>query len=319
MRNTLARSPSLTRPPCRSLRLRLVPLEVRMWRRCERPRFTFPVAVFLKRLAAPLWVFNFGISSSKSAVSFQPSEIQSLKFNIWSIAKSGASCLRLRSGIGSHCGGCGRRRLFGFLLLLLQLLLQLRLLLGFFFSFLLPFDRGFLRRQNRVQRVAFLPRTKFNNALRLHVLDQPLENLASQAGARHFAAAEKNGRFYLVALVQKTQHVILLGLVVVVVHIDAELDLFDRDRLLVLLGFALFLFLLIQILPVVHDAAHGWLRSGRNLNQVQIFGPGHLERFEWRQDSDLRPFVVNHADFARPDAIVGADKTFIDTALLLND
>ena len=26
-------------------------------------------------------------------------------------------------------------------------------------------------------------------------------------------------------------------------------------------------------------------------------------------------FVINHADFARPDAIVGADKTFIDTVL----
>src|SRR6202043_1338354 len=32
-----------------------------MWRRCECPRFTLPVPVFLKRLAAPLCVFNFGI------------------------------------------------------------------------------------------------------------------------------------------------------------------------------------------------------------------------------------------------------------------
>jgi hypothetical protein len=29
----------------------------------------------------------------------------------------------------------------------------------------------------------------------------------------------------------------------------------------------------------------------------------------------LLPFVVNHADFAGPNAIVGADKTFIDTVL----
>src|SRR3984957_11190813 len=243
--------------------------------------------------------------------------MDTLVFTLWSIAKSGASGLRLRSGIGSHRRGSGRRRLF--LFLLLQLLLLLRLLLGFLLSFLLPFDRRFLRRQNRVQRIAFLPRAKFHNAVRLHVLDQPLQNLPSQAGARHLTAAEKDRRLYLVAFVQKTQHVVFLGLVIVVVHIDAELDLFHRDRFLMLLGLALFLFLLIQILPVVHDPAHGRLRGGGNLNQVQILGSGHLERFKGRQDSDLRPFVVNHADFARPDAIVGADKTLIDTALLLNN
>src|SRR5215469_9069757 len=35
-----------------------------MWRSFECPRFTFPVAVFLKRLAAPLCVFSFGITTS---------------------------------------------------------------------------------------------------------------------------------------------------------------------------------------------------------------------------------------------------------------
>ena len=44
---------------------------------------------------------------------------------------------------------------------------------------------------------------------------------------------------------------VLLGLVIVVVYIDAKLDLFYGDRLLVLLRFALFLFLLVQIFPVI--------------------------------------------------------------------
>jgi len=35
-----------------------------MCRRNECERFTFPVAVLLKRLAAPLCVFNFGMSLS---------------------------------------------------------------------------------------------------------------------------------------------------------------------------------------------------------------------------------------------------------------
>src|ERR1035438_7839252 len=46
-----------------SWRLRLVALEVRMWRFIEWPRLILPVAVFLKRFAAPLWVFIFGITS----------------------------------------------------------------------------------------------------------------------------------------------------------------------------------------------------------------------------------------------------------------
>jgi hypothetical protein len=33
-----------------------------MWRRPECPRFTLPLAVFLKRFDAPLCDFNFGIS-----------------------------------------------------------------------------------------------------------------------------------------------------------------------------------------------------------------------------------------------------------------
>src|SRR5258708_37755264 len=62
IRFTLRRSPGLTSVPLPSLRLRFLSFEVRMWRRCECPRFTFPVAVFLKRFDAPLCVFNFGIS-----------------------------------------------------------------------------------------------------------------------------------------------------------------------------------------------------------------------------------------------------------------
>src|SRR5579864_4275699 len=67
-----------------------------------------------------------------------------------------------------------------------------------------------IRRQNRVQRVAFLPRTKLHNPALANVFNQALENFASQAGARHLAAAEKDRGLDLIALIQKTQHVVLL-------------------------------------------------------------------------------------------------------------
>jgi hypothetical protein len=101
----------------------------------------------------------------------------------------------------------------------------------------------------------------------------------------------------------------------VVIHIDAELDLFYGDRLLVLLGLALFLFLLVQVFPVIHDAAHGRLRGGRNLDQIQVLAAGQLKRFKRRHDANLFAFVSDHANFAGTDAVIGSDKTFVDTVL----
>src|SRR5215469_12183190 len=43
-------------------RLRLVFFEVRMWRLKACPRLNLPVPVFLKRFAAPLCVFSFGMA-----------------------------------------------------------------------------------------------------------------------------------------------------------------------------------------------------------------------------------------------------------------
>ncbi len=115
-----------------------------------------------------------------------------------------------------------------------------------------------------MQGVAFLAGTKLHDPLLVDVFDQPLQNFPAQAGARHLAPAEENGRFDLVSLIQEPQHMIFLGLVVVLVHINAELDFLDRNRLLMFLGLAFFLLLLIQKLAVVHDAAYGRVRSGRD-------------------------------------------------------
>ena len=67
-----------TRMPLTSVALprcfvRFLSFEVRMWRKKALLRFTFPVPVFLKRLAAPLCVFSFGISISSLAFSTQQS------------------------------------------------------------------------------------------------------------------------------------------------------------------------------------------------------------------------------------------------------
>jgi hypothetical protein len=168
------------------------------------------------------------------------------------------------------------------------------------------------RREDRVQRVAFLPRPKLNDAAVADIFDQALQNSASQTGPRHLASAKKDRGLDLVAFIQKTQHVVFLGLVVVIVHVDAELHFFYRDRLLMLLGLALFLFLLVQEFPVIHNAANRGLRGGGNLDQVQILFAGHLERFKRRHDSNLLAFIADHANFACPNTLICADKSLID-------
>ena len=164
-----------------------------------------------------------------------------------------------------------------------------------------------------MQRIAFLPRTEFHQAFLLDILNQAFQNLASQTLPRHFPAAEKDGGLNLVSLVEETQHVILFRFVVVVVHVDTELHFLDRNGLLFFLGFAIPLFVLVQEFPVIHDAANRGLRGWGNLHQVQVFLAGHLERLEGRQDADLLSFVTNHTHFACANALIHADKAFVDT------
>ncbi len=61
---------------------------------------------------------------------------------------------------------------------------------------------------------------------------------------------------------------ILLGLVVVFVDGDGELDFLDDDDLLLFLGGAFALFLLVEETAVVLDAADRGNRVGRYLHQV---------------------------------------------------
>src|SRR5215470_13960123 len=108
---------------------------------------------------------------------------------------------------------------------------------------------------------------------------------------------------------------ILLGLIIVLIHVDAKLYFLYGNGFLMFLGLTFFLLLLVEILPVIHDAANGWVRSGRDFYQIEVSFAGLLQRFVGRQDSNLLTFIVNHADFPRANALVDADKTLVDTVL----
>jgi|ERR1700680_3785505 len=93
MRLIFGVSASLTSTECPSFFFRFFDFDVRMWRKCECPRITFPVAVFLKRFAAPLCVFNFGIFPRRSY------QLSAVSYQLKILSSRLRGCLRLLSGI----------------------------------------------------------------------------------------------------------------------------------------------------------------------------------------------------------------------------
>ena len=124
----------------------------------------------------------------------------------------------------------------------------------------------------------------------------------------HLAAAEAQASLHLVAAVQKFHSLIFLGLVIVLIHGNGELDFLDGDNLLLLAGCALALFLLVQETAVVLNAANRRLRVRRNFDQIQPALAGDLQRLKWRQNAELFTVFVDDADFACADAVVDAGK-----------
>jgi hypothetical protein len=60
------------------------------------------------------------------------------------------------------------------------------------------------------------------------------------------------------------------------------------------------------------------LRGGRDFYQVKGFFAGNLKRIVGSHDAKLIAFIVDHANFTNTNAIIRADKTFVDTVLRSN-
>ena len=172
------------------------------------------------------------------------------------------------------------------------------------------------RRQNCVQRGAFHPGMEFHDGTLADILNQPVDDLVPKLAMGHLAAAEAQRRLDLVAVVQKADGLVLLGLVVVLVHCDGELDFLDDDDLLLFARRPLALVFFVEEFAVILNAANRWDGVGRNLHQIQTALAGDLEGFKRWKNAELFAIFVNYANFTRAYPIVDADKlfrrTFID-------
>jgi hypothetical protein len=167
-----------------------------------------------------------------------------------------------------------------------------------------------------VQDGAFHARHEFDNAGVADVLDEAVDDVVAEIAVGHLPPTETQAGLHLVAAGKELDRLVLLGLVVVLIHSDGELDLLDDNHFLPLLGGAFALFFLVEEAAVVLDAADRRNRVGRDFHQVQAAFAGNLQSFEGGQNSELFAVLVDDADFARTYPVIDADKglcrTFIE-------
>ncbi len=147
------------------------------------------------------------------------------------------------------------------------------------------------------------------------VQNQPVDDLVPQVPVRHLPPLEAQRRLHLVAFPQKADRLVLLGLVVVLIHGDGELPLFDNDDLLFFACGAVALILFVQKLAVVLDLADRRNGIRRDLDQIQRPLTGHLQRLKRCHDPQLFAVFVDNADLPRTDSFVGADKGLCGTLI----
>ena len=109
---------------------------------------------------------------------------------------------------------------------------------------LLPF--GFLAgREDGVKNSTFHARHELDHRDVANVLYEAIDDVVAKVAVRHLASAETEAGLDLVAALQEFNRLVLLGLVVMVVHGDGELDLLNDDDLLLFARGAFGLFLLV--------------------------------------------------------------------------
>jgi hypothetical protein len=167
-----------------------------------------------------------------------------------------------------------------------------------------------------VQNCAFHAGHEFHHACFADVLDEAVNDVVAQIAVGHLPPAEAQAGLDLVAAGKKLDCLIFLGLVVMFIHGDGELDLLDHDDLLLFASRAFALFLLVEEPPIVLNAANRRNCVGRDFYQVEAALTGDFQCLEGSKNAKLFAVFVDDADFARTNSIVDADKglcrTFIE-------
>src|SRR5258706_6909472 len=112
------------------------------------------------------------------------------------------------------------------------------------------------------------------------------------------------GGLHLITIAEEPDCVLELEIVVVLVDVGPELDLFEVDDFLLLLRDVSLLLLLVEELAEVHDAAHRRLSRRRHLHEVENLLLCPPQSLFDRHDAGLRAVSFDQAHLTYPDALV---------------
>ena len=163
-------------------------------------------------------------------------------------------------------------------------------------------------REDHVHVAALLLRCLLDGREIAEVLVEAVEQRPAALRVGLLATAEHDRHLDLVLLVEEALDVALLGLVVVVGDLRAQLDLADVDLLLVLARLLGLLLLLVLVLRVVEQAADRRARVRRDLDQVEIGLAGDPAGLVGVDDPDLLAVGADQADLRNADALVDASR-----------
>ena len=149
-------------------------------------------------------------------------------------------------------------------------------------------------------------RSRLNRAKLRDVFGETLQETHTLFGAGLLTTAEENHRLHLVALAQKADGVATLGVVVVLVNLEAESNLFEDGVRLVTASFFQLLRGFILELAVIHDLCHRWRRVRSDLNEVEVCFGGKAQGNVDRHDSELLAGGADETNFRDAYAVVGA-------------
>ena len=132
--------------------------------------------------------------------------------------------------------------------------------------------------------------------MRLEVGFDPFEQPHAIFLVGHFATAETQRHFRLVAFLEEADEIPQLDLVVALIRPGAELDLFDLDLLLLELGFVRLLLLAVLELAEVHELAHGRHGQRGDFHEVDFLFLRHPHRIHQGNDAELLAFFAYEAN-----------------------
>ena len=175
---------------------------------------------------------------------------------------------------------------------------------------------GFLDgRNDGVEGGAFHAGHEFHYAGFVEIHNQAIDDFVAEVAVSHLATLEAETGFDLVAFGEEADSLILFRDVVMLVHVDGELDFLDDDDFLLLASGAIAFVFLVEELAVILDFAHRGYGVWRYFNEIEGTFSRHLEGVERSHDAELFAVLVDHADFACTDTLVGADKRLCGTLI----